>query len=50
MTPHIEEANLMFTAKLDQEALIRSIDHTILLPDAKVITPLDQDQILADFL
>ncbi len=50
LTPHIEEADIIFTAELDQDALMRSINHKTLSPDAKVITPLDQDQILADFL
>ncbi len=50
LTSHIAEADLVVTAELDQEALLGSIDHAVLLPDAKIITPLDQDQILADFL
>lgn len=50
LTAHIEEADLIFTAELDQDALLRSIGHKVLLPNAKIITPLDQDQILADFL
>lgn len=50
LTTDIEEADLIVTAQLDQESLMRSIDPISLLPHVKMITPLDQDQILADFL
>lgn len=50
LTDNIHEADTIFTAQLDHDALLATMPNSQTLPNKPIITPLDQDQILAHFL